>query len=66
MAGAVEAGYAKDSGVKEDQLVVLPDGPSLLAAVQAGARFLTTQTDIAFLATAAAAWTRGLREALGR
>jgi len=36
MAGAVEAGYAKDSGVKEDQLVVLPDGPSLLAAVQAG------------------------------
>jgi polar amino acid transport system substrate-binding protein len=36
MAGAVEAGYAKDSGIKEDQLVVLPDGPSLLAAVQAG------------------------------
>lgn len=36
MAGAVEAGYAKDSGVKEDQLVVLPDGPSMLAAVQAG------------------------------
>jgi polar amino acid transport system substrate-binding protein len=36
MAGAVEAGYAKDSGVKQDQLVVLPDGPSLLAAVQAG------------------------------
>lgn len=36
MAGAVEAGYAKESGVKEDQLVVLPDGPSLLAAVQAG------------------------------
>jgi polar amino acid transport system substrate-binding protein len=36
MAGAVEAGYAKDSGVKEEQLVVLPDGPSLLAAVQAG------------------------------
>jgi polar amino acid transport system substrate-binding protein len=36
MAGAVEAGYAKESGVQEDQLVVLPDGPSLLAAVQAG------------------------------
>jgi polar amino acid transport system substrate-binding protein len=36
MSGAVEAGYAKDSGVKEDQLVMLPDGPSLLAAVQAG------------------------------
>ncbi|MBX6321716.1 MAG: ectoine/hydroxyectoine ABC transporter substrate-binding protein EhuB [Rhodospirillaceae bacterium] len=36
MAGAVEGGYAKDSGVKEDQLVVLPDPPSLLAAVQSG------------------------------
>jgi polar amino acid transport system substrate-binding protein len=36
MAGAVEGGYAKDSGVKEDQLVVLPDPPSLLAAVTAG------------------------------
>jgi polar amino acid transport system substrate-binding protein len=34
MAGAVEGGYAKDSGVKMDQLVVLPDPPSLLAAVQ--------------------------------
>jgi polar amino acid transport system substrate-binding protein len=34
MAGAVEGGYAKESGVKEDQLVVLPDPPSLLAAVQ--------------------------------
>jgi polar amino acid transport system substrate-binding protein len=36
MAGAVEAGYAKDSGVPEGQLVVLPDQSSLLAAVQAG------------------------------
>src|SRR5262245_62993494 len=36
MSGAVEAGYAKDSGVKADQLVSLPDGPSMLAAVQAG------------------------------
>jgi polar amino acid transport system substrate-binding protein len=36
MAGAVEGGYAKDSGVKPDQLVVLPDGPSLLAAVEGG------------------------------
>jgi polar amino acid transport system substrate-binding protein len=36
MAGAVEAGYAKDAGVPETQLVVLPDQSSLLAAVQAG------------------------------
>src|SRR3546814_14479517 len=34
MSGAVEAGYAKDSGVAADQLVNLPDPPSLLAAVQ--------------------------------
>lgn len=36
MSGAVEAGYAKDAGVPQDQLVVLPDQSSLLAAVQAG------------------------------
>jgi polar amino acid transport system substrate-binding protein len=36
MAGAVEAGYAKDAGVPQAQLVVLPDQSSLLAAVQAG------------------------------
>jgi polar amino acid transport system substrate-binding protein len=36
MAGAVEAGYAKDSGVGDDQLVVLPDQSSLVAAVQSG------------------------------
>lgn len=36
MAGAVEAGYAKDAGVPQVQLVVLPDQSSLLAAVQAG------------------------------
>lgn len=36
MAGAVEAGYAKDSGVPDGQLVVLPDQSSLLAAVQSG------------------------------
>ena len=36
MAGAVEGGYAKDSGVKPEQLVVLPDPPSLLAAVESG------------------------------
>src|SRR5262245_28813220 len=34
MAGAVEAGYAKDAGVVETQLVILPDQASLLAAVQ--------------------------------
>jgi polar amino acid transport system substrate-binding protein len=36
MAGAVEASYAKDAGVPEGQLVVLPDQSSLLAAVQSG------------------------------
>jgi polar amino acid transport system substrate-binding protein len=36
MAGAVEVGYAKDSGVPEGQLVILPDQSSLLAAVQSG------------------------------
>jgi polar amino acid transport system substrate-binding protein len=36
LAGAVEGGYAKDSGVPQGQLVVLPDPPSMLAAVQSG------------------------------
>jgi polar amino acid transport system substrate-binding protein len=36
MAGAVEVGYAKEAGVGEGQLVILPDQSSLLAAVQAG------------------------------
>jgi polar amino acid transport system substrate-binding protein len=36
MAGAVEAGYATEAGVKEDQIVVLPDQSSLLSAVKAG------------------------------
>ena len=36
MSGAVEVGYAKDAGVPEAQLVVLPDQSSLLAAVQSG------------------------------
>ncbi|MFL5260542.1 MAG: ectoine/hydroxyectoine ABC transporter substrate-binding protein EhuB [Hyphomicrobiales bacterium] len=36
MAGAVEVGYAKDAGVPQDQLVILPDQSSLLAAVQSG------------------------------
>ncbi|MGE0211445.1 MAG: ectoine/hydroxyectoine ABC transporter substrate-binding protein EhuB [Parvibaculaceae bacterium] len=35
MAGAVEGGYAKDAGVGQEQLVVLPDQSSLVAAVQA-------------------------------
>src|SRR5215475_5185033 len=44
MSGAVEAGYAKDSGVKADQLVSLPDGPSMLAAVQASRADAATLT----------------------
>ena len=36
MSGAVEAGYARDSGVAEDQIVQLPDQSSLVAAVKAG------------------------------
>ncbi len=36
MAGAVEAGYAKESGVTDDQLMILPDQSSLVAAVKAG------------------------------
>ncbi len=36
MAGAVEVGYAKDAGVAQDQVLVLPDQSSLLAAVQSG------------------------------
>ncbi|HZA02481.1 MAG TPA: ectoine/hydroxyectoine ABC transporter substrate-binding protein EhuB [Hyphomicrobiaceae bacterium] len=36
MAGAVEGGYAKESGVDQSQLVVLPDQISLVKAVQAG------------------------------
>ena len=36
MAGAVEAGYAADSGVDPSQLVILPDQSSLVAAVRAG------------------------------
>ena len=36
MAGAVEAGYARDSGVKDEQLLILPDQSSLVAAVTSG------------------------------
>jgi 2-keto-3-deoxy-L-rhamnonate aldolase RhmA len=36
------------------------------AAIRRGAQFLTTQTDLAVLAAAAGAWTRGLREALAK
>ncbi len=35
MAGAVEGGYAKDAGVGMEQIVVLPDQSSLVAAVSA-------------------------------
>ncbi len=34
------------------------------AAIRAGAQFVTTQTDIAFMMTAASQWVRGVREAL--
>ena len=36
MSGAVEAGYARDAGIAEDQIVILPDQSSLVKAVQAG------------------------------
>jgi len=36
MAGAVEGGYAKEVGVQQAQLEILPDQSSLLAAVEAG------------------------------
>ncbi|HZS82181.1 MAG TPA: ectoine/hydroxyectoine ABC transporter substrate-binding protein EhuB [Stellaceae bacterium] len=36
MAGAVEGGYAKESGVGQSQLEVLPDQSSMLAAVESG------------------------------
>jgi staphyloferrin B biosynthesis citrate synthase len=40
--------------------------PALQAeAIRKGARFVTTQTDIGFLAAAAGAWTRSVRAALG-
>ncbi len=36
MAGAVEGGYAKDAGVDQGQLVVLPDQSSMVAAIESG------------------------------
>lgn len=36
MAGAVEAGYARDAGIPDGQVQVLPDQSSLLAAVRTG------------------------------
>jgi polar amino acid transport system substrate-binding protein len=36
MAGAVEAGYASEAGVADNQVLVLPDQSSLLSAVRAG------------------------------
>src|SRR5205807_8285330 len=35
-------------------------------AIRRGAQFVTTQTDIGFLAAAANAWTQGVRKALGQ
>jgi 2-keto-3-deoxy-L-rhamnonate aldolase RhmA len=40
------------------------DPAAQAAMVRRGARFLTTQTDIGLLSAGAAAWTRGIREAL--
>jgi 2-keto-3-deoxy-L-rhamnonate aldolase RhmA len=39
--------------------------PRQVEAIRAGAQFVTTQTDIAFMITAGSQWTRGVREALG-
>lgn len=36
MAGAVEYNYLKDSGVSDSQIVIVPDQPSAVAALQAG------------------------------
>lgn len=36
MAGAVESGYARDAGISDAQLVMLPDQSSLVAAIQSG------------------------------
>lgn len=36
MAGAVEAGYAEQAGIPQDQLMVLPDQSSLISAIKAG------------------------------
>lgn len=36
VAGAVELGYARAVGVPDDRIVVLPDAPSAVAAVEAG------------------------------
>jgi 2-keto-3-deoxy-L-rhamnonate aldolase RhmA len=36
-----------------------------VAAVRRGAQFVTTQTDIAFLAAAAGEWTQGVRKGIG-
>lgn len=40
------------------------DPKAQAAVIRRGAQFLTTQTDIALLSSGAAAWTRGVREAL--
>lgn len=41
------------------------DPQAQAAIIRRGAQFLTTQTDIALLSAGAAAWTRGVRDALG-
>lgn len=46
LAGAVEGGYAKDSGVKESQIVTFPDPPSGIEGLQAGRVEAFTLTSI--------------------
>jgi len=56
MAGAVERGYARDSGVPDDQVMVMPDTAAGTAAVQAGRAdaFALTSLSIRRLADGAA------------
>ena len=52
--------HAKFSGIGGNR-----DVGRQVAAVRRGAQFVTTQTDIAFLAAAAREWTQGVRKGLG-
>ena len=54
MAGAVEGGYAKDSGVAADQLVTLPDQASLVSAVKSGRADAAALTALSIAGMAAA------------
>lgn len=54
MAGAVEGGYAKESGVADGQLVTLPDQASLVSAVKAGRADAAALTALSIAGMAAA------------